>query len=120
MPEVLWVLGVLLALGALGMVQLVPWPDLMRAGYDLMLNSAGLGIPLELVYFVSLAFALKQTGNLVAGWYWRPFMNHHLLTRDQKLLVLPWFVSGALAFVGIVFGIGITLLGMVAAFVQSR
>ena len=120
MPEVLWVLGLLFALGALGVVQLVPWPDLMRAGYDLMIDSAGLGIPLELVYFASLAFALRQSGKLVHGWYWRPFMNHHLLSREQKLLVLPWFVSGALAFVGIVLGIGITVLGMVAAFVQSR
>ncbi len=120
MPEVVWVVGIVLLLGALGLVQVVPWPDLMRAGYDLMLDSAGLGIPLELLYFASLAIALRQSGRLVTGWYWKPFLHHHLLTREQKFLVLPWFITGSLAFLGIVLGIALTVLGMIAAVVQSK
>src|SRR5262245_29935073 len=120
MPEVLWVLALLLLLGGLSAVQLVPWQNLLGVGYDLMLNSAGIGIPLELVYFVTLALALKHSGRLPHGWYWRTFEHHHLLSRAQRLLVLPWFFTGALAFLGIVFGIAVTVLGMIAAVVQSR
>jgi hypothetical protein len=38
----------------------------------------------------------------------------------QKAVVLPWFFTGAVAFLGIVLGIGITVLGMIAAVVQTR
>ena len=120
MPEVLWVLGMLLALGALGALRLVPWQGLLSTGYDLMLDSAALGIPLEIVYFAALALALRYSGRLPRGWYWKSFEHHHLLGPRQKWLVLPWFFSGALSFLGIVFGIALTVLGMTAAVVQTR
>lgn len=120
MPEILWVLALLLLLGALGAVQVVPWSNLLSLGYELMLDSAAIGIPLELAYFTALFLALRRSGKLPAGWYWKSFEHHHLLTRREKLAVLPWFVIGALAFLGIVLGIAITVLGMIAALVQSR
>jgi hypothetical protein len=120
MPEVLWVLGMLLALGAFGAVRLVPWSNLLSTGYDLMLDSAALGIPLEIIYFVALPLALRYSGRLPRGWYWKSFEHHHLLGPRQKWLVLPWFFSGALSFLGIVFGIALTVLGMIAAVVQTR
>lgn len=120
MPELLWVLGMLLVLGALGTVRLVAWSTLLSAGYDLMLDSASVGIPTELVYYVALPLALRHAGGLPPGWFWRPFEHHHLLSRFQKLIVLPWFFTGAIAFLGIVLGIGITVLGMIAAVVQTR
>jgi hypothetical protein len=120
MPELLWVLAMLLLLGGLAAVQLVPWQSLLGVGYDLMLSSAGIGIPLEVVYFVALALALRHSGTLPRGWYWRTFEHHHLLSPGQRLLVLPWFFTGAVAFLGIVLGIATTVLGMIAAVVQSR
>jgi hypothetical protein len=120
MPEVLWVMGMLLALGALGAVRLVAWSTLLSAGYDLMLDSASVGIPTELVYYVALPLALRHSGSLPRGWYWRPFEHHHRLSRLQKAMVLPWFFTGAVGFLGIVLGIGIAVLGMIAAVVQTR
>ena len=120
MPEIVWVVGMLLLLGALGAVQLVPWSDLLSMGYALMLDSASLGIPLEIIYFTALGLALRRSGKLPAGWYWKSFDHHHLLSQSEKVVVLPWFVTGALAFLGITLGIAITVLGMIAAVVQSR
>ena len=120
MPEVLWVLGMLLLLGALGAVRVVPWSTLLDTGYEVMLDSAAVGIPTELVYYVALPVALRYSGVLPRGWFWRPFEHHHRLSRVQKWLVLPWFFTGALAFLGIVFGIAVTVLGMIAAVVQTR
>jgi hypothetical protein len=119
-PEIVWVVAVVLLLFAVGAVELVPWVQLIDAGNTLMLHSATLGIPLELIYFVALGIALTQTGNRPRGWYWRTFQHHHLLTRTQRVLVLPWFVAGALAFLCIVLGIVIAVLGMIGAIVQTR
>ena len=120
MPEIIWVVAVMLLLGAVGAVQVVPWAQLIGSGNALMLDSAALGIPLELVYFVALGVALTYTGRRPRGWYWRPFQHHHLLSRAQKLLVYPFYVSGALAFLSIVIGIAVTVLGMIGAVVQTR
>src|SRR6476659_6397236 len=104
MPEIVWVVSMLLLLGALGAVQLVPWSDLLATGYALMLDSASIGIPLELIYFAALALALRRSGQPPVGWYWKSFDHHHLRSQGEKIAVLPWFVTGALAFLGIVFG----------------
>jgi hypothetical protein len=119
-PEVLWVVGLLLLFGAVGAVQLVPWVTLIQIGNALMLDSAALGVPLELVYYALLGGILTWTGQRPNGWYWRPFLHHHLLSRGQKLLVLPWFFAGALSFLSITLGIAVALLGMLAAAVQAR
>jgi hypothetical protein len=119
-PEIVWVVAVMLLLGAVGAVELVPWVQLVNSGNALMLDSAAIGIPLELVYFVMLFVALTHSGKRPQGWYWRPFQHHHLLTRPQKLVVLPFYVTGALTFVSIVLGIAVTVLGMIGAVVQSR
>lgn len=120
MPEIVWVAAVMLLLGAVGAVQLVPFMQLLSGGNALMLNSAALGIPLEVVYFVSLGVALSRNGTLPPGWFWRPFQHHHLLTRGQKLWIYPWYASGALAFLAVVLGIAVTVLGMIGAVVQTR
>jgi len=118
-PEVLWVVGLMLLFAGVGAVRLVPWTALLSAGNALMLGSAALGVPLEVIYYALLAAVLTWAGHRPAGWYWRPFEHHHLLSRKQKLMVLPWFFAGALSFLSIVFGIAITVLGMVAAAVQA-
>jgi hypothetical protein len=120
MPEIVWVVAVVLLLCAIGAVELVPWVQLIDTGNTVMLDSAALGIPLELIYFVALGLALTHTAKRPVGWYWRPFQHHHLLTRAQKLVVFPWYVSGALTFLCIVIGIVITVLGMIGAVVQTR
>lgn len=120
MPEILWVVGLLLFIGAISAVQVVPWPMLIESGNDLMLATAAVGIPLEIVYYALLAVALFWGAGLPRGWYWRPFQHHHLLGPRQRWLVLPWFYLGALAFLGIVLGIAVVLLGMLGAAVQSR
>lgn len=119
-PEVVWVVAVILLLGAVGAVELVPWVQLVNSGNSLMLDSAAIGIPLELMYFVLLFVALTRSGKRPQGWYWRPFQHHHLLTRPQKVVVLPFYVSGALTFLSIVLGIAVTVLGMIGAVVQSH
>jgi hypothetical protein len=119
-PEVVWVVGVMLLLGAVGAVELVPWVQLVNSGNALMLNSAAIGVPLELVYFATLFVALTRGGQRPQGWYWRPFQHHHLLTRRQKLVVLPFYATGALTFLSSVLGIAVTVLGMIGAVVQSH
>lgn len=118
MPELLWVIAVLLVIGAVAAVQLVPWPDLLQLGNDLMLSAAALGVPLELVYFALLALCLRYNGSPPRGWYWRSFDHHHRLGTGQRWLVLPWFYIGALSFLAIVLGIAITVLAMIGAAVQ--
>ncbi|MGD8859445.1 MAG: hypothetical protein PVI30_05495 [Myxococcales bacterium] len=118
MPELLWVIGVLMLIGAAGAIELVPWPLIVESGNDLMLASAALGIPLEIAYFLLLWLCLRHGGAPPAGWYWVSFKHHHLLGRAQRWLVLPLFYAGALSFLGIVFGIATVLLGMLAAAVQ--
>src|ERR1041384_7301661 len=105
MPEALWVIGMLLLTGAFAAIKLVAWIDLLWVGKTLMLDSAALGIPLEAAYFAVLGASLSWSGAKPRGWFWRPFQHHHLLSRGQRLLVLPLFGAGSLAFLGIVLGI---------------
>jgi hypothetical protein len=113
--ELAWVTAIVLLMVAIGASQGRPPRELIDAGNLFMLRSAALGLPLELVYYGLLWLALSASGVRPTGWYWRPFMHHHLLSRGQKLLVLPLFYAGALAFLGIVLGIAAVVLGMVAA-----
>ncbi|MDB4975892.1 MAG: hypothetical protein JWN48_4233 [Myxococcaceae bacterium] len=118
MMEAVWALAIVLILGALAAVGLFSWFDLIEAGQVFMLRSAALGIPLELLYFALLALAIGRRADCPKGWYWRSFMHHHLLSRSQRWWVLPWFYLGALAFLGIVLGIGLVMLGLLAALQQ--
>ena len=120
MHEALWVLGLLLLVAAWAVVGLVPGDALVLAGRAVMLGSAAAGIPLELVYFALLGSALHANGTAPAGWYWRSFAHHHLLTRRQRLVVLPPFYGGALAFLGIGLGIAIVVLGFVSVLGLGR
>jgi hypothetical protein len=115
MLEVLWVLGMLLAVGGYAAFCSVPAEQLVIAGQYVMLGSAALGVPLEVVYFGLLAWALHANGDSPQGWYLRSFKHHVRLQAWQRLWILPLFYVGALAFLGIVFGIAISLLGFVAA-----
>jgi hypothetical protein len=119
MHELGFVIGLLLLIGAYASVGIVPWYVMVEAGRTLILSAAALGIPLELVYFAALGFALKQNGRTPDGWYWRSFSHHHLLTASQRPWVLAPFYGGALAFLAIAFGIAIVLLGFLAAAAQA-
>jgi len=116
MQEALWVLGVLLAMCALAVARLVPADQLVVVGQRVMLGAAAFGVPLEALYFGLLAWALRANGAAPRGWFWRPFDHHHQLRGWQRRLILPPYYLGALAFLGIVFGIVTSLLGFAAAF----
>lgn len=115
MAEAGWALGVLLLVGGITAAELLGFADLVMLGQQVMLTSAALGIPLELVYYALLAVALTRAGARPEGWYWRPFAHHHLLGARARWLILPIFYLGALAFLGIVVGIALVLLAFVVA-----
>lgn len=117
--EAVWALLVLLALGAVAAVSLFQWGDLVELGQALMLRSAAVGIPLELLYFGLLALTIARRADCPRGWYWRSFAHHHLLTRAQRLWILPVFYAGALVFLGIALGIALVMLGLLAALRQA-
>ena len=102
-----------LAISLIATVTLVPGEQLVIVGQYLMLRSAALGVPLEVVYFALLSWALHSNGDAPRGWYWRSFDHHDRLRGWQRHLVLPPFYAGALAFLGIVLGIVISLVGFV-------
>ena len=115
MQEAIWAGLLLLGLAAFSTVALLPCEQVLRFGNGLMLGSAALGIPTELVYFLLLGLALGRSGARPAGWYWRSFDHHHLLSQRARRLVLPWFYVGAAAFLGIGLGILIVVLALVSA-----
>ena len=115
MQETLWVLGFLLAIAAYVAATTVAPDQLVIAGQFVMFRSAAVGVPLELLYFALLAWALHANANAPRGWYWRSFEAHSLLLPWQRYWVLPPFYLGAFAFLGIVIGIVISLLGFVTA-----
>jgi hypothetical protein len=114
MQEALWVLGLLLLACAYAVVSAVAGDALLLVGLDVMLSSAAVGIPLEVVYFLMLAWALHANRRAAKGWYWRSFEHHGGLSPAQRRYILPPFYAGALAFLGIVLGIVICVLGFVA------
>lgn len=120
MHEALWVAGLLLVVCAYAAVGLVPGDVLVVTGQALMLGSAAVGLPLELLYFALLAWALRENDAMPKGWYWRSFAHHHLLTQQQRFIVLPPFYAGALAFLGIALGIAIVLLGFISVLGVGR
>ena len=115
MQETLWVLGFLLAIAAYVAASTVAPDQLVIAGQFVMFRAAAIGVPLELLYFALLASALRANANAPRGWYWRSFESHSLLRPWQRYWVLPPFYLGAVAFLGIVIGIVISLLGFVTA-----
>ncbi|MET0388443.1 MAG: hypothetical protein ABW321_20905 [Polyangiales bacterium] len=114
MQEALWVLGLLLAIGAYAAVGAVPADQLVMVGQFVMLRSAAFGVPLEVVYFGLMTWALWANGDAPRRWYMRSFEHHGRLRGWQRLWILPPFYAGALAFLGISLGIVISLLGFVA------
>lgn len=115
MLEILWAVLLLIAMAGFAAAAMFPWEQVMNVGNSLMLLSAALGIPFELVYFALLGVALGRTGDRPKGWYWRSFAHHRLLSRRARFVVLPWFYAGALCFLGIGLGILIVLLSFVVA-----
>lgn len=118
MQEALWVIGLLVLIGAYASLGVVPSYDLVTAGQVVMLSAAAIGVPLELLYFALLGWALRANGKAVRGWYWRSFDHHGSLTRAQRPWVLTPFYLGALAFLAIAIGIAAVLFGFVAAATQ--
>lgn len=115
MIELAWAGLLVVALGAVTATVLVPWAQLLEAGQSLMLSAAALGIPLEIIYFTLLWFLLGRGGQRPKGWQWRSFEHHHLLSRGEKAVVLPFFIAGALSFLGMTLGIGLVLIAFVGA-----
>lgn len=115
MAELLWAGLIAVVLAAVAATTLFPWDVLIDAGMSLMLGSAVLAIPIEVVYFGLLWRALRRDGPAPRGWYWRSFEHHHRLDGGQRLRVLPWFYVGAAGFAGISLGISVVLLGFLAA-----
>lgn len=115
----LWAGLIALILAAVAATQMVPWYDLVDSGYRLMMGSAGIGIPVEIVYFTLVWRALKRDGPAPQGWYWRSYLHHGRLDRGQRRWVLPWFYVGIVAFTGISLGSGVVVLGFIAAARQS-
>jgi hypothetical protein len=120
MHEAAWVLGLLVVVCGYAAIGLVPGDVLVVSGQAVMLTSAAIGVPLELIYFALLAWALRANGSAPKGWYWRSFAHHHLLTRAQRNVVLPPFYAGALAFIGMSLGIALVVLGFIAVFATPR
>jgi len=116
MQETLGVLAIVVVICGLAMLRMVPADQLVMTGQQVMLGSAAFGVPLEALYFALLALALHRNGAVPRGWYWRSFEHHHLLRPSQRRWLLPPFYLGALAFLGIVLGIVISLLGFAAVF----
>lgn len=115
MREISWVVGILLLAFAWTATGALPSLELIRAGERLMLGAAWLGIPLQIVYFATLGLALRLVPSPTPpGWFWAPFRHHDLLTAPQRWAVLPFFYSGALAFLAIVLGVAIVVVGMLA------
>lgn len=113
MKEALWVLGAIALMMLAGIARAVPFLDLIAAGQSVMLYGAAFGVPLEIVYFTALGVSLA--GQRPVGWYWRPFAHHHLLTRSQRVVVLPFYVLGALSFAVATLGIAIVVVAVVTA-----
>lgn len=120
MQEALWVLGLLLLACAYAVASAIGGDELLLVGLDVMLSSAAVGIPLEVVYFLLLAWALHANRRAAKGWYWRSFEHHGNLSQSQRLYILPTFYAGALAFLGIVLGIVICVLGFVALVMHNQ
>jgi hypothetical protein len=118
MQEALWVLGLLLLACAYAIVSAVAGDELLLIGLDVMLSSAAFGVPLELIYFLLLAWALRANHRAAKGWYWRPFEHHDSLSDAQRLCILPPYYAGGLAFLGIVLGIVICVLGFIGLVVH--
>ncbi|MDJ0789689.1 MAG: hypothetical protein QNK05_23075 [Myxococcota bacterium] len=112
MQELGLFLLILIGLLGIGIAQALPALVLIEEGQALMLAAGAIGIPLQILYYTLLGVALTATQSRPAGWYWRPFAHHHLLTEVQRWVVLPVFYTGALSFLAILFGIGVTLLGL--------
>jgi hypothetical protein len=115
MQETLWVLGFLLAAAAYLAATTIAPEQLVIAGQYVMFRAAAFGVPLELLYFALLAWALHANANAPKGWYWRSYEAHPRLRRWQRCWVLPPFYLGALAFLGIVLGIVISIIGFITA-----
>lgn len=113
MKEAGWVLGALVVMVLLGIARAVPFLDLIALGQSVMHYGAGVGVPLEIVYFSALRVCLADQRPV--GWYWRPFAHHHLLQPRQRWLVLPFYVLGALSFAVATLGIAIVVLAVVTA-----
>lgn len=113
MRELLVALGILVFLGLTAGLLAFPSESVMLGGNAVMLGGAAFGLPLELYYFGALGIALARRSVLPKGWYWRSFDHHHLLVGAERWIVLPAFYAGALAFVVCMFGIVVTVIGLV-------
>lgn len=113
--ELLWIAGIVLLMGAASAFFLIPWETLLAIGNAMGLYSMAAGVPLELVYFALLAWALRGDGSVPKGWYWRSFAYHDHIPPKLRPVVLPWFFLGALCFLAGSLGIVVVIMGVFAS-----
>lgn len=113
--ELIWIGAIVVLMGVASAFFLVPWEILITVGNAMGVGSVALGVPLEVVYFALLAWALERNGGAPKGWYWRSFAFHDRLSPRERTIVLPWFYLGALCFLGATLGIVIVFLGALAS-----
>ncbi len=96
-PEVLVVAGCLVTLVLCALPPLLGiWVGAALAGGSLVF-----GMLAGLAYHVRLYGALAP---MARGWWWNPTRQHVRLDRGQRRQVMPWFLAGALGFVGAMVG----------------
>lgn len=111
--------GLILLFMAVGLAQAVPWPELMAAGFRVMMAAAMVGVPLQFLYYLAMWACLRRNASCPAGWYWRAFESHGMLSPVQYWVVVPVFMVGAGAFAVIVLSMGIIVIAGVVGMLEG-
>jgi hypothetical protein len=104
-----------LALGALALAALAPWPLLLETGAALAGAGMLVGVPAGLLYHLRLRRALLDADALSARWWVSPVPLHRRLDAGALAPVLPPFYLGAAGFLLTVLGCAVVLLGVLGS-----
>jgi hypothetical protein len=116
MVETLIVVALLVLLAGAGWAALLlPWQVIAATGAVCAALGLLFGVPSGVYYHVQLHAQLAPRGLLPARWWWSPVRFHRHLLEGERGRVMPWFYAGAIGFVLIVLGCGITLFGILLA-----
>lgn len=120
MIEALLVFASVLGLAVAGLLgTFVPVEGLLYWGGVLTGVGLLIGVPTGFWYHVALYRTLRPRGPVPARWWLHPVPLHARLEEHERRGVLRWFVAGGLGFCVVVIGFGVTLLGLLAAFMSS-
>lgn len=102
--ELLFALGIVVALGGLaGLWALAP-TTLLMVGFWTTLGGLALGVPTGVLYHVELHRSLSACSRLPARWWVAPTSLHGEIPREDRVRVLGWCYAGAAGFVVTVIG----------------